>query len=335
VPFPEPPVVAAAVGGGGGGGAVAVAAAAAAAAAVAIPALVPLAVLDEAELVEGSAPAVATAAAAVETGVSPAHLLRDDTEAERVILVAPQDEASLSPLSIQAAARSLALTAAIAKGMVLEEGGTEEDLKKLQKRRRRSAALVASRVALPSERGGKEGGRGVQQVIPSLLALLSDPLIVQKKKLRPFYRACIQATGHKLNALPSREDPSLLLPLSLTPTHHLGLLAVAFLVTDSKIISLEGWGALRKLFRAVLSVYGVRGGKVPVWEKGGGREGGREGGAAKLKSVLVCGGAELGDVLLALLAQEEGMVEVVGEGGREGGKKSTTKKRGRKTKEEE
>jgi len=101
-------------------------------------------------------------------------------------------------------------------------------------------------------------------------------------------------------------------------------------VTDKKIISLEGWGALRKLFRAVLSVYGVRGGKVPVWEKGGGREGGREGGAAKLKSVLVCGGAELGDVLLALLAQEEGMVEVVGEGG----KKSTTKKRGRKTKKE-
>eukprot|EP00624_Nannochloropsis_granulata_P006428 evm.model.NODE_48038_length_28629_cov_22.408222.10 len=220
--------------------------------------------------------------------------------------------------------------------MVLEEGRTEEDIKKLQRRRRRSAALVASRAALPSEKGKRGGGKGVQEVIPYLLALLTDPVIVQKKKLRPFYRACIQATGHKLNALPSREDPSLLLPLSLTPTHHLGLLAVAFLVTDKKIVSLEGWGALRMLFRAILKAYGVRGGKVPVWEKGGRREGRREGGAAKLKSVLVCGGAELGDVLLALLAQEEGIVEVVGEEGKEEKvKKSARRKRGRKMAKEE
>lgn len=61
-------------------------------------------------------------------------------------------------------------------------------------------------------------------------------------------------------------------------------------------------------------------GKVPVWEKGGrgqvgGREEGEEKNAAKLKSVWRCGGEELGDVLLALLAQEEGYLQVQGESG--------------------
>jgi hypothetical protein len=61
-------------------------------------------------------------------------------------------------------------------------------------------------------------------------------------------------------------------------------------------------------------------GKVPVWEKGGrGQVGGREEGegknAAKLKSVWRCGGEELGDVLLALLAQEEGYLQIQGESG--------------------
>ena len=271
-----------------------------------------------------------------------------------VILVDAATAPRLATPAILAAAVGIATTAAMARGMAL---AGEETAVGRARRAGRMARLTASlkRVLPPTpvkERrkgtGSGKGGLEGYEVVPSLLSLLEgqggNPAKVVA--LRPFYRACLQACGRRLANLPAREDPSTLLPLSQCPTQHLGLLAVAHLVSpQAGIVQREGWGALRTLFRRLLARYGfggaggVTGLKVPVARKQPGRnqkakqqQAGKAAAAkAELRPLAQCSGSELADVLLALLAQEEGRLpsdEPVGNrrarGGGGKGKKTTT-----------
>ena len=224
----------------------------------------------------------------------------------------------LNPPSIPSAAEGIASAAKSAKAGIIgllqmeaEARRNKEEAEAQTKKGTKATKTTAKKkMATPTISAKGKQKKKAEEDMGKFSALLDDPEVA-KKDLRPLYRAIIQATGHKLSRLPSPHDPHTFVPLSSCPTAHLGLIAIARLVTEPLLFS-GGWSRLRTLLKRILSKYGVESGsRVPIC---------REGAKPELRPLAKCSGQELGDVLLALLTlQGEGKRGNEGSGGQRWG----------------